>query len=180
VWIKTVKDGMSDDYETKSKWISSLFIFVGLAIIIYTLFSPIKQDAILALALTTIGLISSYLTAKMNPHTPASWSKALIIFITGLIFLFIGMSTLTSMGYLVGTFFLFGTLSNLYLAYTTRSNSTKYAWLVHALVSGFFALDILLHADSVTANIIGLYVAINLIFDGFVVLYSGRVVFIRP
>ncbi len=175
-----MNDGMSNGYETKSKWISSLFIFVGVAIIIYTLFSPLQPDAILALALTTIGLLSTYLTAKMNPHTPASWLKALLIFVTGLIFLFVGISSLTSMGYLVGSFFLLGTLNNLYLAYITRSSNTRYAWLLHALVSGFFAFDILLHTNSITTNIIALYIAINLIFDGFVVLYSGRVVYIRP
>lgn len=180
MWIKIIKDGLSNDYETKSKWISSLFIFIGLIIIIYTIFSTLTTNAILGAALTTVGLVSAYLTAKLNPHTPASWAKALLILFTGFVFLFIGLATLASMGVLVGLFLLLGMLTNLYLAYLTRNDSTKYAWIIHAFVSGFFALYILFNTDTLTANTIGLFVAINLIADGLVVLYSGRNIYIRP
>ncbi|MDA3945432.1 MAG: hypothetical protein PF439_01970 [Helicobacteraceae bacterium] len=180
MWIKVVKDGLSDDYERKSKWISALFFSVGTIILIYVLFSELATSSILGVTLTGIGLLSAYLTAKMSPSTPASWSKTLLIFFTGLFFLFVGMATLTSMGVLVGIFFLLGTLNNLYLAYLTRKDSTAYAWIMHALISGFFAIDILLHTSTLTANTIGLYIAINLMVDGLVVLYSGRNIFIRP
>ncbi len=173
-------DGISNDYETKSKWISAIFITIGLIIVIYTIFSTLTTGKILGIALTSIGLISAYFTAKMNPSTPASWSKVLILFFTGLFFLFVGMASLTSMNMLIGIFFLLGTLNNIYLAYLTRKDSTVYAWLIHALVSGFFAIDILVHCESVSANTLGLYVAINLISDGLAVLYSGRHIYIRP
>ena len=175
-----VKDGISNDYEAKSKWISTTFIFIGLIMIIYLLFSPQHTDTILGIALTTIGLLSSYLTAKLNPKVPVSWSKSLLIFFTGIFFLFLGLSTLTSIGLLIGLFFLFGTGNNLLLAYKTRKEPTRYAWLIHAFISGFFAFDILLNTATLSSNTIGLYVAINLISDGLVVLYSGRTVFIRP
>ncbi len=180
MWIKIVKNGLSNDYERKSKWISALFFSVGTIIFIYTLFSELATSSILGVALTSIGLLSAYLTSKINPKTPASWSKALVIFFTGLFFLFVGMATLTSMGVLVGIFFLLGTLNNLYLAYLTRKDSTAYAWIIHAFISGIFAVDILLHTSTLTANTIGLYVAFNLMIDGLVVLYSGRNIFIRP
>lgn len=180
MWIKVVKDGLSHDYETKSKWISAIFITIGLVIAIYTIFSTLKTSTILGISLTSIGLFSAYFTAKMNPYTPASWSKALILFFTGIFFLFIGVASLTSMGILIGMFFLLGTVNNVYLAYVTRKDSTTYAWAVHAFISGFFAIDILAHSDTLSANTIGLYVAVNLIADGLVVLYSGRHIYIRP
>lgn len=171
---------MSNDYERKSKWISALFISIGTVIFIYTLFSQLAMSSILGVALTSIGLLSAYLTAKLNPWTPASWSKALLILFTGLFFLFIGMATLTSMSLLVGSFFLLGIVNNLYLAYLTRQDATAYAWIMHAVISTVFAFDILLHTTTITANAIGLYVAFNLVMDGVVVLYSGRQIFIRP
>jgi len=173
-------DGHSNDYENKSKWIASAFIFIGLIMIIYLLFSPLKASAILGAALTTIGLFSAYLTAKLNPMIPVSWSKSLLIFFTGMIFLFVGLETLTSMGILVGLFFLFVTLNDIYLAYVTRKDATAYAWVFHTIVNGYFAVDILMHTSTLTANTIGIYIAINLITDGFVILYSGRKIFIRP
>lgn len=180
MWIKIVEDGHSNDYENRSKWIASSFLIAGLTMILYLLVSPLQASAILGVALTTIGLFSSYLTAKLNPMTPVSWSKSLLIFFTGMIFLFVGLETLTSMGILVGLFFLFVTLNDIYLAYVTRQNATAYTWGLHGILSGYFALDILMHTSSLTANTIGIYIALNLITDGLVVLYSGRKVFIRP
>ncbi len=175
-----MNDGLSNDYETKSKWISAIFITIGLIITVYTIFSTLTTSTILGVALTTIGLFSAYLTAKMNPFTPASWSKALILFFTGVFFLLIGVASLTSMSMLIGIFFLLGTVNNIYLAYLTRKDATTYAWAMHALISGFFAIDILAHSNTMSANTIALYVAVNLIADGLVVLYSGRHIYIRP
>jgi len=180
MWIKIIDDGLTNDYESKSKWIASLFIFIGLIFCVYILFSSLSTSAVLGTTLTTVGLISAYLTAKLNPRTIVSWSKSLLIFLTGLVFLFVGMDTLATMGVVVGLFFLFETLNDLYLAYRTRQDTTAYAWGLHALLSAFFALDILLNTSTLQADTIGLYVAVNLISDGLVVLYSGRRIYIRP
>jgi len=180
MWIKNFEDGMSNDYEAKSKWIAALFIFVGVAIIFYALFSPQTPSAILGVALTASGLLSAYLTAKLNLKIPVSWLKSLLIFFTGMFFLFISLDTLATLGLVVGLFFLFGTLNNLYLSYLTRKDSTAIAWLLHALISAAFAIDILLNTDLLTGTQISLYVAINLIADALAVLYSGRTIFIRP
>jgi len=180
VWIKNIENGMSNDYEAKSKWIAALFMFVGFGIAFYSLFSPQTPSAILGVALTASGLLSAYLTAKLNLKIPVSWLKSLLIFFTGMFFLFIGLDTLATIGLVVGLFFLFGTLNNLYLSYLTRKDSTAVAWLLHAIISAIFAVDILLDTTSVTGTQISLYVAINLISDALVVLYSGRTIFIRP
>lgn len=180
MWIKIVKNGLSNDYESKSKWIGALFIAVGTAVFIYTLFSPLATGSVLGVALTGIGLLSAYLTAKLNPSTPASWSKALLIFFTGLIFLFGNMTSLTSISLIVGLFLLLKTANDLSLAYLTRKDATAYAWVIHALVTAAFAADILLHTSTIAVKTVALYVAFNLIMDGLAVLYSGRKIFIRP
>ena len=180
MWIKIIDDGLTNDYESKSKWIASLFIFIGLIFCIYILFSPLSPSTVLGTTLTTVGLISAYLTAKLNPGTIVSWSKSLLIFFTGLVFLFIGIDTLTTMEVVVALFFLFETLNDLYLVYLTRRETTAYAWGLHAVISGWFTLDILLNTSTLQADTIGLYVAINLISNGLVVLYSGRRIYIRP
>jgi len=180
MWIKVIEDGLTNDYEAKSKWIAAGFIFIGLIFCVYILFSTLPASMLLGVTLTSVGLLSAYLTAKLNPSIPVSWSKSLLIFFTGMFFLFIGMATLSSMGLVVGIFFLFGTLNNLYLAYRTRQDTTSFAWILHALVSGYFAIDILSNTTTLSADTIGLYVAINLISDGVVILYSGRRIYIRP
>jgi len=180
VWIKIIEDGISNDYETKSKWIAALFILVGLTIAFYALFSPQTPSTILGVSLTVTGLLSAYLTAKLNLNIPVSWLKSLLIFFTGIFILFIGLDTLATIGLVVGLFFLFGTFNNLYLTYLTRKSPTAIAWFLHAIVSATFAIEILLNIDALTGTEISLYVAINLIADALAVLYSGRTIFIRP
>jgi len=179
MWVKVVQDGLSNDFEGKSRWIGSSFILLGLLTILYILFSPQTPTTVLGVSLTIVGLFSTYLTAKLNMHQRSSWSKSLLLFFTGAAFLFIGLSTISSIDLLVGLFFLFSTINNLYLAYKTRKDSTAVAWIIHALVSGIFA-TVLLTDPTLSIYTIGLFIAINLISDGLVVLYSGRTIFIRP
>jgi len=180
LWVKVVNDGMSDDYESKSKQIGSLFIIVGVVTSIYALFSVLSTTAVLGATLTTIGLISAYLTAKMNLDTPASWTKSLLIFISGLLFLFINMSTLSTIALIIGLFFLLEAVNNFYLAYMTRKDATAYAWVINALISMTFAFIILSSTESIPSDAIGLLVSLSLIADGFTVIFSGRYIFIRP
>jgi len=180
LWIKVVNDGMSYDYESKSKWIGSLFIFIGIITSIYALFSVLSTSTVLGIILTTIGLISAYLTAKINLHTPASWTKSLLIFISGLLFLFINLSTLSTIALIIGVFFFLEAVNNLYLAYITRKDATAYAWVINALLSITFAFIILSSTESIPADAIGLLVSLSLIADGFTVIFSGRYIFIRP
>ena len=171
---------MSSDYESKSKQIGSLFIVIGVITSIYALFSVLSTTAVLGAILTTTGLISTYLTAKMNLYTPASWTKSLLIFISGLLFLFINMSTLSTIALIIGLFFLLEAVNNLYLGYITRGDATVYAWVINAFISMAFATIILTNIESIPADAIGMLVSLSLIADGFTVIFSGRNIFIRP
>ncbi|MCJ7765542.1 MAG: hypothetical protein MUP09_06325 [Thiovulaceae bacterium] len=180
MWIKITKDGSSDDYERKSRWIGSIFIIIGLIVSVYSIFSTLSTDTILGVALTSVGIISAYLTAKINPHTYASWRKALLIFFSGLIFLFFSISDSSTIAYFIGSFFFLNTLNNIYFAYLTRPDATAYAWAINSLVSALFAFIILSSTATISANGIGLFVALSLIAEGLTLFYLGRKIYIRP
>jgi len=180
LWIKIINDGLSNDYESKSRWIGAVFIIASLIINVYTLFSPLAINTIAGVALTFLGLFSLYQTAKINPHTPASWSKALILLVAGVIFLLLGLSSMTSIGLVLGLLFLLGAINNAVFSYLTRRDATAFAWGAHALLSLFFAFTVLSNLETLTDNQVGLYLAITLLADGLTLLYSGRTVFIRP
>ncbi len=171
---------MSNDYEAKSKWIGSLFIFVGIITSIYTLFSVLSPSLTLGVILTSTGLVSTYLTAKMNLNIPASWTKSLLIFLSGLIFLFAVVSTPSIMALLIGIFFLLGTLNDLYLTYMTRKDATAYAWSINALLSLAFTYHVLSNMETIPADALGLLISLSLITDGIAVIFSGRTIYIRP
>ncbi len=180
MWIKVVNDGLSDDYEAKSKWIGTLFIFVGIMTSIYALFSVLSPSLILGVILTSTGLVSAYLTAKMNLNIPASWTKSLLIFLSGLIFLFANISTHSVIALLVGIYFLLETLNNLYFAYLTRKDATVYAWSLKALFSLVFSYLVLSNMETIPADALGVLIALSLITDGIAVIFSGRTIYVRP
>ncbi len=180
MWIKVINNGLSNNYELKSKKIGTLFILTGIITSIYTLFSVLSTSTIIGVSLTLIGLISTYLTTKSNLHVPASWTKSLLMLISGLLFLFINMSTLSTIATIIGLFFFLEAVNNLYLAYMTRKDATTYAWLLNALISITFAAIILSSRETIPANTIGLLVSLSLIADGFTVIFSGRHIYIRP
>lgn len=179
MWIKVLNDGLCNDYETKSSWIGTLFITVGFLLLLYIFISPLAMHAILGVGLLFIGLLSLYFTAKINPKVPVSWSKSLLILLTGFFFLFITTEP-THMKILAILFFMFGMLNNLYLAYLTRQNSTGVAWSIHALLSALFILDVIFNSEQLTLMLLAVFIAINIIVDGIIVMYSGRKVYIRP
>lgn len=180
MWIKITKDGLSNNYETKSRWIGSFFIFVGLIVSIYSVFSTLSTSTILGVTLTSVGIISAYLTAKINPYTHASWSKALLLFFSGLVFLFFNISDFHAVAFFIGGFFFLNTLNNIYFAYLTRQDATAFGWAINALVSAVFAFIILSSTATISANGIGLFVALSLIAEGLALFYSGRKIYIRP
>ena len=180
MWIKITKDGLSNNYESKSRWIGSLFITIGVIVSVYSIFSTLQTSSILGVTLTSVGIISAYLTAKINPNTHASWSKALLLFFSGLIFLLFNVSDFNAIALFIGSFFFLNSLNNIYLAYLTRRDSTAYAWAINALVSAVFAYLILSNTGTISANGIGLFVALSLIAEGLTLFYSGRKIYIRP
>ncbi len=180
MWIKVLNDGLSNDYESKSRWIGALFIFIGIITSIYALFSVLSPSLILGVILTATGLVSTYLTAKINPNIPASWTKSLLIFLSGLILLFANISTPSLIALLIGIFFLLGTLNDLYFAYITRKDATAYAWSITALLNLLFAYQILSNMETIPADAIGVLISISLIANGIALIFSGRTIYIRP
>jgi len=177
MWVKITKDNLSYNYEAKSKWIASLLITLGAISFIYALFSAFSISAIVGVTLTVTGIVTLYLTAKINPNVPTSWARSTLLSFGGLSVLFFSMSDVTSAAFFITVFFLIYGLSSFYLAYQVQWESTAYAWLINALLNLIYAY---LAFSAVEKAELGLCVALCLITDGLTVLYSGRHVYIRP
>ena len=178
MWIKVVKNGLSDDYESKSKWIGTLFITIGIIAAIYASFSTFAPSTVISATMVISGVISFYLTKKINPDILASRIKTHLLILSGLLFLLFPYGE-SGTALFIATVYFIGTMScALFFAYMTRQNRTALAWLANAIFSALFAYLVASHTFS--AKAIGLFIALTLIFDGLAVLYSGRKIFIRP
>ncbi len=180
MWIKVVKDGMSNDYETKSKWVGSAFVVIGSITVIYALFSVMALHSVIGIALLITAVIAMYWTAKINPAIVISWLKSLHLLFFGIIFLFLLSNELATIVSSVGLFLLIETILKLILAYITRENTTAVAWLVNAALSALICFMLLLGLENVSEPLIGIFVGLILAVDGATLLYSGRKIYIRP
>lgn len=177
MWIKVTKDNLTYNYEAKSRWIASLLITLGVISFIYTLFSAFSVRSIVGVTLAATGIVTLYLTAKINPDIYTSWARSILLFLGGLSILFFSGSDISSAGLFITVFFLLYALSSFYLAYQVQCGSTAYAWIFNALFNLLFAF---LAFSAVEKIEIGLCVTLGLVVDGLTVLYSGRHVYIRP
>ena len=178
MWIKVVKNGLSDNYESRSKWIGSLFIIIGFIAAVYASFSTFAPETVISSTMVVSGLISLYLTKKINPDILASRIKTHHLILFGLLFLLFPYGE-SGMARFIATLYFLGTmLCALFFAYMTRHSRTALAWLTNALFSALFAY--LVASQTFSPKAIGLFIALTLIFDGLAVLYSGRKIFIRP
>lgn len=169
---------MSNNYESKSKWIGSLFIIIGIVAGVYASFSTFAPSAVISATMVISGAISFYLTKKINPNILASRIKTHLLILFGLLFLLFPYGESGTALYIATAYFL-GTMSSaLLFAYMTRQNRTALAWLANALFSALFVY--LVASQTFSAKTIGLFIALTLIFDGLTVLYSGRKIYIRP
>jgi len=177
MWIKITKDNLSYNYEAKSKWIASLLIALGAISFIYSLFSAFSIRSIVGVTLAATGIVTLYLTAKINPHVYISWTRSILLLLGGLSILFFSMPDVSSAKFFITVFFLLYGLSGFYLAYRVQLDSTAYAWIANALLNLLFAYQAFSAVDKAE---IGLCITICLINDGLTVLYSGRQIYIRP
>jgi len=177
MWIKVTKDNLSFNYEAKSRWIASLLIALGAISFIYALFSAFSLRSIVGVTLAATGIVTLYLTAKINPHVYTSWARSLLLLLGGLSILLFSRSDISSAALFITAFFLLYALSGFYLAYQVQCESTAYAWIANALFNLLFAY---LAFSAVEKIEIGLCLTLALIADGLTVLYSGRHVYIRP
>ena len=180
MWIKVLKDGLSSDYESKSKWVGSSFLIVGFITAFYALFSVLALHSVIGIALLISGSIVTYGTVKLNPTTVISWLKSLHLIFFGLFFLLYPSTDVETHMSCIGSFFLLEAILTLILAYAVHEKSVTSIWVINALLYAIFAYLFLLSPQNVSEVLIGVFVAVVLIIDGSAILYSGRKVYIRP
>ncbi|WP_345975054.1 DUF308 domain-containing protein [Sulfurimonas sp. HSL3-7] len=169
---------MSDDYESKSRWIGTLFIIIGIIAGVYASFSTFAPATVISATMVVSGLISFFLTKKLNPDVLASRIKTHLLILFGLLFLLLPYGESGTARVIATAYFLGAMSCDLFFASMTRKNRTAFAWLANALFSALFAY--LVAFQTFSAKAIGIFIALTLIFDGLSVLYSGRKIFIRP
>ena len=177
LWIKVMKDGLSNDYERKSKFTALSFLSIGIISLIYTLFSSINESTVAGTTLLVAGLFSLYYTLNYSPYIKAGWLKSFLFLVGGLAVFIIPQDLLTTSAISLFTLL---SLNSLLFAYLTRQDLTALSWGLDAVLSALFALYLLNDTQIHSISFIGLFIAIHLISSALVLLYSGRKIYIRP
>ena len=177
MWIKVIKDGLCDDYERKSKFAALSFSTLGIISLIYTFFSSIDEHIVAGVTLLAAGLFSLYYTLNYSPDIKVNWLKSFLFLIGGLAVFIVPQGLLITSAVLLFTLL---SLNSLLFAYLTRQDLTAVSWGLDAVLSALFTLYLLNGTQIHSISFIGLFIAIHIISNALVLLYSGRKIYIRP
>lgn len=152
-----------------------VFVILGMLALLYPFYGSLVTVAFVAWLMIFSGLMAGYLTMKSNASDWLGWFKAFILVMTGLLMIFkpgIGIQTL---GLLLAIYFLLDTFAGFAMGSMMRPAKGWWLWSLNGLFSLILAIIFLTSWTSIqqTAWLIGIFVGISLLFDGFVLIFVG-------
>jgi len=168
-----VKKEVVGKFGSSSLIIGILLVVVGtLGIMLPTLMSFAMEGFIASLMLIG-GVLWSYHSFKQSPISFMNWLKPIILFISGGLMLFYRISGLEVVGLLLAFYLLmdaFGTFGIAHLRYPEKG----WGWIaLNGIVTLFLAMLFLIGWPSISLWLVGLYVSISLLFDGWALIFIG-------
>ncbi len=153
--------------------IGGLLIALGIGGVLLPNMMSLGVTIFFAWLLISAGILWAIHTYKNNPTHIMDWLKPVLLFITGGILLLYPIDGVASLGLLLSIYLLldaFGSFSLAQSHYPTKG----WVWMAfNGIVSTVLAGLFLVGWPETSLWLVGLYVAISLIFDGWALLFIG-------
>lgn len=119
------------------------------------------------------GIFWAVHTFKHDPRSFTDWLKPVILLITGGLMLFYPIQGVAAVGLLLSIYLLMDAFGSFALAQSIHPGK-GWGWMtVNGLLSLFLAILFLIGWPVTTLWLVGLYVSISLIFDGWALIFIG-------
>jgi uncharacterized membrane protein HdeD (DUF308 family) len=168
-----VKKEVIGKFGSSSLIIGILLVVVGtLGIMLPTLISFAMEGFIASLLLIG-GVLWSYHSFKQRPISFMNWLKPILLLVTGGLMFHYRLSGIGAIGLLLAIYLLmdaFGTFGIAHLHYPEKG----WGWIaLNGIVTLFLAMLFLIGWPSTSLWLVGLYVSISLLFDGWALIFIG-------
>ncbi len=154
-----------------------VMMITGAAALFWPMYASLFTVGFVAWLMVFSGVSAGYFTYMTNKGDWLGWLKSVILIATGLFMLFYPMPGIAAIGMLFAIYFLIDGFSGIALAGSMRPAKGWWMWLINGLLSIALAIIFLMSWTSLkeTAWLIGVFVGISLLFDGFTLLFMGSV-----
>ncbi len=152
-----------------------VMVVLGGAALFYPFVASLFTVGVVAWLMLFAGLTAGYLTWRTDASDWLGWFKAFILVGTGLFILFYPMTGIAAIGLLLAIYFLLDTFAGFALGSMMRPAKGWWLWTLNGLFSLILAVIFLVYWPSIEAEawLIGVFVGISLLFDGFMLLFMG-------
>lgn len=152
-----------------------VMVILGTISLIYPFAGSIFTVAFVAWLMIFGGLMTAFATGKTDAGDWLGWFKAFILIVTGLLMIFKPLVGVQAVGLILAIYFLLDTFAGFAMGALMRPAKGWWLWSLNGIFSMVLAIIFLTSWVNVqeTAWLIGIFVGISLLFDGFVLLFMG-------
>jgi len=171
--MKTTKTDPTRIYGAHSLLIGILLVILGTAGLAAPGLMSIATAVYVAWMLIIGGAFWSYHTWKSNRGHLMDWLKPFVLILTGGLMLFYPLSGVAAVGLLLAVYLLLDAFGSFVLARELHPKK-GWAWMTfNGIISLLLAMLFLFGWPATSLFLVGIYVAISLIFDGWALIVIG-------
>jgi len=150
-----------------------LFIILGVLGIVFPTFMSVSTVVLVSYLMLFAGISSGWFTWKSNHKDWAGWLKSFLLVGASLIMLFYPMQGVATLGLVFAIYFFMDAFAGFGLAYSLRDDKHWWIWLINAITSLVLGVLFIIGWPLSSLWLVGLFVSISLLFDGFALLAGG-------
>ncbi len=147
------------------------FILAGIAGIVYPQMMSLVTLYFIGWILLFAGLVAGYATFMTDRSSWMGWLKSVVLIITGFLLFLLPDSGVAALGLLLAFYFLLDGFSSFGIGFSMPKG--KWLWFLNAFFSIVLAVIFLIGWPFTSFWLVGLFVGISLLMDGFVLLGLG-------
>ncbi|NPA45970.1 MAG: hypothetical protein GXO24_02010 [Chlorobi bacterium] len=165
-----------EGYIVHTKRLAIAFILLGLVGIFFPGLLGMTTAVFVGWVMFFLGLSAAYYTYKVDSKSVLGWIKALLLIVTGLLMVFKPLAGVVALGLIVAAYLFIDAAINFSLAFTLKPAVNKIWPILNGLVSTILGVIFIMYAPNplATSWLLGLYVGISLLFDGFMLWSLGK------
>ena len=158
-----------EGYIVHTKRLAIAFILLGLVGIFFPGLLGMTTSIFVGWVMFFLGLFTGYYTFKVDPKSVLGWLKTILLIITGLLMVFKPLAGVVALGLLVAAYLFVDAVISFSLAFNLKPAVNKIWPIINGLVSTILGVIFIMYAPNpiATSWLLGLYVGISLLFDGF-------------
>jgi len=150
-----------------------LFIILGVLGVVFPTFMSVSTVIFVSYLMIIACISSGWFTWVSNREDWAGWLKSVLLVGVSLIMLFYPMQGVATLGLVFAIYFFMDAFAGFGLAYSLRKDKYWWLWLINAITSFVLGVLFIMGWPLSSLWLVGLFVGISLLFDGFALLVGG-------